>query len=154
LAGTKIEAISAAEATMRIYGPNGTSIVATASQPRRASSTSFKVEDQEEPRQASAAPTLRTIGGIEALLALQGLADPAERRRRAIGRGRNALDALDELKLGVLAGTLDAGALARLKSVATELRDGSGEAKLDIVLAEIELRVEVELAKFGSPVDR
>jgi hypothetical protein len=42
---------------------------------------------------------LRTRGGINALIALQGVEDPGERRRRAIERGRRALDALDELKL-------------------------------------------------------
>jgi Class II flagellar assembly regulator len=34
-----------------------------------------------------------------------------------------------------------------LKSVATELKDASGEPCLDAVLAEIDLRVEVEIAK-------
>ena len=37
---------------------------------------------------------LRTRGGINALIALQGVEDPVERRRRAIKRGRRALDAL------------------------------------------------------------
>jgi hypothetical protein len=37
----------------------------------------------------------------------------------------------------------------RLKSVAVDLRDGSGDAKLDQVLGEIDLRVAVELAKAG-----
>jgi len=73
----------------------------------------------------------------------------AERRRRAVKHGRRALDTLDELKLGLLAGTLDQGTLLRLKSLATDFRDGSGDEKLDSVLAEIELRVAVELAKAG-----
>jgi hypothetical protein len=90
---------------------------------------------------------LRTRGGIDALIALQGVEDPVERRRRAIKQGRRALDALDELKLGLLGGSLDQ--LLRLKSVAADLRDGSGDEKLDQVLAEIDLRVVVELAKAG-----
>jgi hypothetical protein len=32
------------------------------------------------------------------------------------------------------------------------MKDGSGDAGLDMVLAEISLRVEVELAKFAPPV--
>jgi Class II flagellar assembly regulator len=60
-----------------------------------------------------------------------------------------ALDALDELKLGLLAGSPDQGAPLRLKSAATDLKDGSGDEKLDSVLAEIDLRVAVELAKVG-----
>src|SRR5580704_19254499 len=92
---------------------------------------------------------LRTVGGIDALIALQGVEDPVERRRRAVKYGRRALDALDEVKLGLLAGTLDQAVLLRLKSVAADLKDGSGDERLDQVLAEIELRVAVELAKAG-----
>ena len=39
--------------------------------------------------------------------------------------------------------------MLRLKSVAADLQDGSGDERLDQVLAEIDLRVEVELAKGG-----
>ena len=74
-----------------------------------------------------------------------------ERRRKAVKRGRGALDALDALKLGLLSGTLDTGALARLKSVTAGLAEPSGDPALDTVLAEIELRAQVELAKIGMP---
>lgn len=90
---------------------------------------------------------LRTLGGIDALIALQGVEDPTERRRRAVKYGRRALDALDELKLGLLAGTLDHTTMLRLKSVADELREPTGDDRLDQVMAEIDLRVSVELAK-------
>ena len=56
-------------------------------------------------------------------IALQGVEDPTERRRRAVKRGRRALDALDELKLGLLAGTLDQATLLRLKSAAGDLKE-------------------------------
>jgi hypothetical protein len=68
---------------------------------------------------------------------------------RAVKHGRRALDALDELKLALLSGTLETSALLRLKTVATDLKEGSGDEKLDQVLGEIELRVAVELAKAG-----
>jgi hypothetical protein len=89
-------------------------------------------------------------GGIDALLALQGVEDPAERRKRSVTRGRHALDVLEELKLAVLSGTMDATALGRLKAAAVGLSEASGDRNLDAVLAEIELRVEVELAKMDS----
>ena len=90
---------------------------------------------------------VRGIDGIDALIALQGVQAPAERRRRAVARGRTALDVLDALKIGLLSGEVDAGMVARLKSAVSGLKDGSGDPLLDEVLAEIELRVEVELAK-------
>jgi Class II flagellar assembly regulator len=51
------------------------------------------------------------------------------------------------LKIGLLSGEVDAGMVARLRSAEFGLKDGSGDPLLDEVLAEIELRVEVELAK-------
>jgi hypothetical protein len=80
-------------------------------------------------------------------MALQGVEEPGERRRRAVARGRTALDALDALKIGLLSGEFDAATVARLKAAVAGLKDGSGDPLLDGVLAEIELRVEVELAK-------
>jgi len=100
---------------------------------------------------ASRASGTRTIGGLDTLLALQAVEEPGEKRRRAVKRGRSALDALDALKLGLLSGTLDTGALARLKSVASGLSEATGDPGLDTVMAEIDLRVEVELAKIGMP---
>ncbi len=135
---------------MRIYGPSGTSVAANAPPARRAASGTFSLDNADGAKAALEAPSLRTIGGIDALIALQGVEDPTERRRRAVRRGRSALDALDALKLGLLAGALDTAALARLKTAAADLTDGSGDGALDTVLAEIELRVEVELAKFAA----
>jgi hypothetical protein len=80
-------------------------------------------------------------------MALQGVEDPLERRKRAVQKGRTALDVLDGLKLGLLDGDLAPTTIGRLKSAAEGLRQSSGDIGLDAVLAEIELRVEVELAK-------
>jgi hypothetical protein len=134
---------------MRVYGPNGTTVASAPPAARRTAGGTFALSDSEPPQAQTAALALRTLGGIDALIALQGIEEPAERRRRAVKQGRRALDALDELKLGLLAGSLDQGTLLRLKSLATDLKDGSGDEKLDSVLAEIDLRVAVELAKAG-----
>jgi hypothetical protein len=134
---------------MRVRASSGTSLVTAAPASRRPAGGSFSLSSSEGTHAQSAAVALRTLGGIDALIALQGIEEPAERRRRAVKHGRRALDALDELKLGLLAGTLDQGTLLRLKTVVADLKDGSGDDRLDGVLAEIDLRVAVELAKAG-----
>ena len=136
---------------MRIVGPNATARAGTSQATRRIGSGTFSVADTEAPKAAAPAASLRTIGGIDALIALQGQDDPAERKQRAVKRGRVALDALDELKVEVLSGTLGPPTLARLKSATADLRDASGDPRLDSVLAEIELRLEVEIAKISPP---
>lgn len=136
---------------MRIYGPNGTTLGTPASTTRRAASTGFSLPDDI----ASSAETRATLApkataNIDALIALQGIEEePAERRRRSVARGKGALDVLDQLKLGLLSGNLDSSTVARLRDAAANLKSSSGDPGLDAVLSEIELRVEVELAKAG-----
>jgi hypothetical protein len=108
----------------------------------------FQVASEAETRPAAGTPTLRAVGGIDALLVLQAVDDPAERRRRAVRRGRSALDVLDELKVGLLGGAIEPAALRRLRTSASGLAETTGDSGLDGVLAAIELRAEVELAKF------
>src|SRR3954469_9660359 len=136
---------------MRIQG-TGTAL-APASSPaaKRSASRTFSLEGGSAPRPTAATAGTRSVGGIDALLALQGVEELGERRRKAVKRGRTALDALDALKLGLLSGAFDTGALARLKAVTGGLAEPSGDLALDTVLAEIELRAQVELAKIGMP---
>ena len=57
---------------------------------------------------------------------------------------------LDDLKLKLLSGNLDSATVSRLRDAAANLKSSSGDPGLDSVLSEIELRVEVELAKAGQ----
>jgi|ERR1043165_1211100 hypothetical protein len=136
---------------MRIQGSAAALAPGSSPAAKRAASGTFSLDDASASRSASATSRTRSIGGIDALLALQGVEEPSERRRKAVKRGRSALDALDALKLGLLSGTYDTSALARLRSVTAGLAESSGDAALDAVLAEIELRAQVELAKIGMP---
>ena len=133
---------------MRISGPNGTTPGMPAANARRTSSTGFSLPDAAAaPETRSAAPP-KAAATIDALLALQGVEeDPVERRKRSVARGRGALDVLDALKIGLLAGNLEASTVSRLRDAAAGLKSSSGDPGLDAVLSEIELRVEVELAK-------
>ena len=134
---------------MRILGTNMVASTAPASAPRRPSATGFSVAEEEAPRAPAAPAGLRTVGGIDALIALQGVEDAAGRRRHAVKRGKVALDVLDELKIGLLGGVLLPATLTKLRAAAAHLKDGSGEVELDHVLGEIDLRVAVELAKMS-----
>jgi Class II flagellar assembly regulator len=134
---------------MRIYGSNGAALATAPATARRSAGGTFTVSEQEAPRNSAAAGALRSISTVDALIALQGVEDPAERKKRAVTKGRNALDILDTLKLGLLDGSVDRSTLARLQVAAEGLTQGSGDPSLDSVLGEIDLRVAVELAKAG-----
>jgi hypothetical protein len=135
---------------MRIVGPSGPTAAKSTPAARRTGSGTFTL-----PTEATTAPAagsaVRGLAGIDALMALQGVESPEERRRRAIGRGRTALDALDALKVAFLSGLLDEDAVGRLRAAVAGLKDPTGDPRLDGLMAEIELRVAVELAKMDRP---
>jgi class II flagellar assembly regulator FliX len=136
---------------MRIYGPNGTTLGTQASNTRRTSSSGFSLPDLTSTTENRATTAPKATANIDALLALQGVEeDPVERRKRSVKRGRGALDVLDDLKIGLLSGNFDSSTVTRLRAAAADLKSSSGDAGLDAVLSEIELRVEVELAKAGQ----
>lgn len=135
---------------MRIYGPNGTTLGSPTGNTRRTNSTGFSLPDAAAAPETRASTAPKAAGNIDALMALQGIEDPVERRKRSVQRGRGALDVLDDLKIGLLAGNFDTSTVARLRDAAANLKSSSGDPGLDAVLSEIELRVEVELAKAGQ----
>jgi len=135
---------------MRINGPNGTALASKPAGARRAASGTFALGEQDGARQSAPTGSLRAISTVDALLALQGVEDPTRRKKRAVAKGRNALDALDSLKVGLLDGSVDGSTLARLKVAAEGLTEHTGDAGLDAVLHEIDLRLAVELAKAGA----
>ena len=136
---------------MRIYGPNGTTLGTPAGNIRRTSTSSFSLpEDAASTAETRAAVAPKASANIDALLAMQGIEDPVERRKRSVQRGKGALDVLDDLKIGLLSGNFDASTMSRLRDAAANLKTSSGDPGLDAVLSEIELRVEVELAKAGQ----
>jgi len=136
---------------MRIFGSTAIARTAGVPAPKRASGGGFSVPQDSAATAAGPVPTLRTIGGIDALMTLQGQDELPERRRRAVRHGRLALDALDTLKVEMLSGTLDATTVNRMKSVSAGLAEMSGDPALDAVIAEIDLRLAVEIAKFTAP---
>lgn len=91
-----------------------------------------------------------SLTGLDAILTLQSREDsPGERRRRSAKRGHDILDGLDRLKASLLSGRVPTH---ELQSIAGRLaeRDGvSGDPRLDGLLADIELRAAVELAKLS-----
>jgi hypothetical protein len=134
---------------MRVDAARKGGYAASAAPGRRAASGGFSVETATSPAAAAAASAPRAVASLSALVALQSVEEPGERKGRAVRRGRAALDALDAIKLGLLSGEVDTAALGRLKAAAAGMGEPSGDAGLDSVLAEVELRAAVEIAKLS-----
>jgi hypothetical protein len=94
-------------------------------------------------------PPAPSIAATNSLLSVQEVEDPLEERRRAIQRGEDLLDQLDELRHGLLVGEFSSGKLDRILLMVRDRRDRVTDPKLKEILQEIELRAAVELAKMG-----
>jgi len=101
---------------------------------------------QETQASARLASTLG-VGSIDALLALQEVGGPTERRRKAVRRAGIILDVLDDVKLAVLDGGIAPATLGRLIEAVRQERGRTGDTGLESLLDEIETRAEVEMAK-------
>jgi len=134
---------------MKITGPGGVSQTSSSSGTRAAAAPGFAVSTGAA---AEATGTARTaaasgVASLDALLALQALDEPMERRRRAMRRAGRLLDVLDEVKIALLGGANDAGALQRLAQAVREQREETDDSRLEGVLDQVDARAAVELAK-------
>ena len=91
---------------------------------------------------------LSGVASLDALLAMQDIGGPLERRKRAVRRAGRILDVLDEVKVALLDGELSPMALERLtRAVREERAEVDDDPRLTGLLNEIETRAAVELAK-------
>ena len=92
------------------------------------------------------------VKALDGLLAIQEVSGEAERRHRAKTRGERILSALEDLRLSLLAGAIPGGKLNDLLAAVREQQDQVADPRLREILAEIELRAAVELAKLGQNI--
>ena len=134
---------------MRIETNNRTSGVGrSGSAGRSGSGVDFIPAGADAPARTAAAAPVAGMTGIDAILALQAVDGPLEGKKRALRRGRSLLDTLDEIKADLLIGHVSADKLDALVATLSDMRERSLPG-LDAALDDIELRVRVELAKFG-----
>ena len=90
---------------------------------------------------------------LNTVLALQEAPDATRgrARKRAQERGNMMLDHLEEIRMGLLLGTIPMAKLEQLAQLVRAKREQIDDPKLLAILDEIELRAAVELAKLSRP---
>ncbi len=137
---------------MRVSGPGrvGSTQKARGSKSASKSGEKFSVPD-------STAETIATsnvasgspIASIDAILALQGVDDSTTGNKKALSKGQDLLDRLEEIRHGLLIGTIPVQQLQRLKETLSSYDVKATDPKLAEIVEEIEVRAAVELAKLG-----
>lgn len=133
---------------MRIEGKQRTGHAALRGTGHSVSGSGFQVALEGGAARAGNVAPAAPATGIDVLLALQGIPDPLQERRRQVRRGRSLLDTLDALKADLLAGRSSDGHLNQLLALTGQARERT-DPGLDAILDDIELRARVELAKRG-----
>lgn len=136
---------------MRISGPGRTVGPAGSGPARRAEGTgaTFAPAEQQAPSRASSNAPVSTLAGLDALIALQAVdGDAPRKKRRAVKRGHDLLDVLEEMRIALLSGAVTGEMLDRIAMLIGGL-EPSGDDGLDALIADISMRAEVELAKRG-----
>jgi hypothetical protein len=87
------------------------------------------------------------LAAVETILTLQGFDDGGDGQSKGFAHGQNLLDMLDQLRDGLLAGTIPRATLSRLATAVSRRQEGFVDPRLQGVLDEIDLRARVELAK-------
>jgi Class II flagellar assembly regulator len=121
----------------------------SASQRSGSASSRFSLGASDGPGRASSTQAAAPAGALDGLIALQAAGDSLERRKKAVRRGRGLLDTLDQLKISILSGRIQPMQLENLKNQLRSQSDSIDDPVLADVLAHIELRAAVELAKLG-----
>lgn len=128
-----------------------------ASRTRSASGARFSPDQPSGAASSASTSAASGLIGLDAVLALQSEDQGArERRRRAAKRGHDLLDALDSLKIALLSGRVPVEQIGRLTRQMAAAGVVTGDPRLDELLAHIELRARVELAKLAprAPLSR
>jgi len=138
---------------MKVTGPSGVGSTGGAGKARPAGGSGFSIPSPAAasgPAQTAPASNVGGVVGLDALLALQNVGGPLERRRRAVSRAGRILDVLDDMRTALLGGELTAPEVERLRRAVRDQREATEDPALEGVLDEIETRAAVELAKLES----
>lgn len=137
---------------VRIDGPGRTGAVGKSDKAKKTGSSSgvnFADFLSEEEGSAEAVSAPIATNAIGALISLQEGNSEQDNKRRAVQYGDDLLDELDNLRLSLLTGNYTLVTLQNLSSRLTQRRMTVSEPYLLEMIDDIELRVKVELAKFG-----
>ncbi|MDE1153854.1 MAG: flagellar assembly protein FliX [Micavibrio sp.] len=140
---------------MKIEGPNkssGAKGVSKTGASKGTGSSSFSglVEDTEEAESPKGASGVMATSPLDALLSLQELGNALdESSKKAVRTANGLLDQLDRIRIGLLTGGIPASALDNLARLISQHRGAISDPHLAELLDDIDLRVQVELAKLG-----
>lgn len=109
-----------------------------------------QLDDSGSASSSNAVGGMTAASGIAGILSIQEVGDATTSRGRAMAHAETLLDRLDELRHGLLMGTLKRDQLKELSRLVAIRREQVDNPGLVELLDEIDLRAQVELAKYDA----
>lgn len=137
---------------MRVSGPGRVGSTQKSKSGKSASKTGEKFTipgDSSETVATSNVASSSPITSIDAIVALQGVDDSTSGNQKAVQKGKDLLDRLEEIRHGLLVGSIPVERLKQLQQTLSSYDVKSEDPKLAAIVEEIEVRAAVELAKLG-----
>lgn len=140
-------------ADIRIGKASGVSGPSSAKKAKKVSTGSSSFSDAlRETAESALAPATGGVSGVSSIggiLAVQEVPDSTDGRSRGlvIDYGDELLDRLEDIRIGLLLGTMSKDKLAELAQQMRQKRNEIDDPELKEIIDEIELRSEVEIAK-------
>jgi hypothetical protein len=103
----------------------------------------------DETGEASATANVSGANAVVGVFGVQEVDDALAHASKGKMRAQDILDRLDDLRIGILTGTISRSKLQYLAQVISSRRGDITDPRLGEVLDEIDLRAQVELAKYG-----
>jgi hypothetical protein len=138
---------------MKIEGPKKSGTTKTVSRPdgtKSPADSSFSglIDDASETPAQKPASGVMSISQLDALLSVQEAGNASdEAGKKGRQRAEALLAQLDRVRLGLLTGGIPIAALQQMEHMISAHRDRISDPRLAEILDEIDLRVQVELAK-------
>lgn len=141
------------ERAMKISGPGSIQpgAIKKAGKGKATSTTRFSSQIGGDDAVVSAASVggAAPLAAIDGLLSIQEAETATDSRSKGLQRGHELLDMLEGVRRAILLGAIPISQLQQLAHNARNQRETTRDPQLDELLRDIELRAEVELAKFG-----
>ena len=114
-----------------------------------ASGTSF-AKHLDEADEAAGPHGVGATGAVSGVIGVQEVDDALAHASRGKMRAQDILDRLDEMRVQLLTGTLSKEKLMQLAHMVSSRRPNVTDPRLTEILDEIDLRAQVELAKYAD----
>jgi hypothetical protein len=129
-------------------GVRSTQPVKRAARTGSSGATSF-AKQLDESAETGAAGGVASANSVNGILGVQEVDDALAHASRGKQRGQDILERLDDLRLQLLAGGISREKLMQLSRMVNARRSEITDPKLASILDDIDLRAQVELAKYS-----